>query len=84
MLTEYEAQKLQEDMKRELNGSPTLVVGSFAGLLIVLAFGLMGSTANLDRDSDGGSQDAAERRDRPIAAEVIEQFSEGRQERLQP
>ena len=83
MLTEYEARKLQEDMKRELNGSPALVLGSLAGLLIVLAFGLIGSTANLDRDPDRGSQDAAERRDRPFAAEVTEQSAGGGQERFQ-
>ena len=83
MLTEYEARKLQDDMKRELNGAPALVLSSVAGLLIVLAFGLIGSTTNLDRDSDRGSQDVAERRDRPVAAEVPEQFAEGSQEGIQ-
>jgi len=83
MLTEYEARKLQEDMKRELDGSPALVLTSFAGLLIVLAFSLMGSTANPDRESDRASQDAAERRDRPVAAEVTEQFAEESRERFQ-
>ena len=83
MLTEYEARKLQEDMKRELNGSPALVLSSFAGLLIVLALGHIGPTTSLDRDSDRGSQDVAEQCDRPVAAEVNEQFDEGSQERFQ-
>lgn len=42
MLTEYEAQKLQRNMRQELDPTPGVVLKCAAGLLLVMAFALIG------------------------------------------
>ncbi len=42
MLTQYEASKVQADMRRELEGRPSVLWTCVAGLLIVMAVTLIG------------------------------------------
>jgi hypothetical protein len=44
MLTEYEAAKLQRDMRRELEGTTGAVLKSVIGLLVVVLLAVLGST----------------------------------------
>lgn len=60
MLTEYEARKLQEDMKRELNSAPGVVAKCAAGLLIIVALALFGSRGGVQRDFAGDTAAAVQ------------------------
>lgn len=42
MLTEYEAQKLQRDMRHDLDAAPGVVLKCAAGLLLVVVLSLIG------------------------------------------
>ena len=42
MLTEYEAQKLQLDMRQELDATPRVVLKCAAGVLFLVALALFG------------------------------------------
>ena len=65
MLTEYEASKLQRDMRHELDGTTGAVVKSIIGLLVVVLLALLGST--LDLREDTGSPQASARADAVMA-----------------
>lgn len=43
MLTEYQAQKLQRDMRQELDATPGVLLKCAAGLLLVMVLALIGS-----------------------------------------
>ncbi|HEV7802000.1 MAG TPA: hypothetical protein VGP15_13065 [Burkholderiales bacterium] len=49
MLTEYEARKLQADMRRELEGSPAALWKCAAGLVVVIVMVIVGAV-----DTTGG------------------------------
>jgi hypothetical protein len=57
MLTQYEATKLQRDMRHELEGTTHAVLKSVIGLLVVVLLAVLGST--LDLREDTGSQASA-------------------------
>ena len=59
MLTEYEASKLQRDMRHELEGTTGAVLKSVIGLLVVVFLALIGSTFDLREDA--GSPQASAR-----------------------
>ena len=89
MLTEYEARKLQEDirnefMRKELHGVSSMMLMSAAGLVIVLALGVIGSRADVQRDAAYGSRDVAEQHDRHAPAAQPSQPAERGRERLDP
>lgn len=51
MLTQYEARKLQQDMKRELDATPAAVWKCAAGLMLFVALAVAGSFTDLGRDA---------------------------------
>lgn len=48
MLTEYEAQKLRQDMRKELNAGPGMVLTCAVCLLVVAALALIGAPAGAE------------------------------------
>lgn len=53
MMTEYEARKLQHDMRRELGATPAAVWKCAAALLILVAVATVGSVTDLGRGVGG-------------------------------
>ena len=47
MLTKYDAQKVQRDMKQELDAAPGVVLKCAVGLLILVALAVIGSAFDL-------------------------------------
>ena len=58
MVTEYEARKLQHDLKPELNATRTAVWMCAAGLLALVMVVLIGPRTELAHDRDLGSTTA--------------------------
>ena len=54
MVSEYEARKLQQDSKRELDATPATVWKCAAGLVGVVILALLGTANEPLRDSGGG------------------------------
>lgn len=52
MLTEYEATKLQRDMRHELDGTTSAVLKSVIGLLVVVLLAVLGSTVDFRQEND--------------------------------
>lgn len=52
MLTQYEAAKLQRDMRRELDGTTGALLKSVVGLLVVVMLALLGPTLDRPRVAD--------------------------------
>lgn len=59
MLTEYEAQKLQHEMRKELNAAPGVVFRCAAGLLIVVGLAMIGARTEIVNDSTTTASNAA-------------------------
>jgi hypothetical protein len=65
MLSEYEAARLQRDMRAELDGATGALLKSVVGLLVVVLLALFGAQPDLRNDTafgEVGAQAAAERR----------------------
>lgn len=79
MLTEYEVQKLQRDMKQELDATSGVVLRCAAGLLVVVALSLIGFGIDLQRDAAPAANRAAMRpHDRASIAETRKVLEERR------
>lgn len=72
MLTEYEAEKLKLDMRRELDAGAGIVVACCAGLLVVAGLALFGTVESQGNNGTGGHATAAVRFERHEHSSIAE------------
>jgi hypothetical protein len=59
MVTQYEARKLRQDSKPELNSKAATAWKCGAGLVAIAVLALLGTSNNPERDSGGGARPGA-------------------------
>jgi hypothetical protein len=66
MLTEYEARKLQHEMRHELEGPTDVVWKCALGIVVLALVAILGSIATIDRSSDDLAKQNAQTAERRL------------------